>query len=82
MTERFIVKKDATLFEVYQMGLVKWLMDRGLVTIDRAIYFRYIEVFRVHRKSNNKTESVKLTADECGVTEKTIWKALREIGEK
>lgn len=76
MNENFVIAKNATKYEMYKTGLIKRLMDVGLLSINRAVYFRYYEVFLTHRKTNNKTESVKLTADECGVTEMTIWTAI------
>ena len=76
MTENFVIPKNASKYEMYKTGLIKRLMDIGLLSINRAVYFRYYEVYLAYLQTNNKTESVKLAADECGVAEMTIWRAI------
>jgi hypothetical protein len=76
--ENFVIPKDATLYEVYKSGIITWLMRRGVIPVPNAVHFRYYEIYQAYISQGiNKTKAVKLTADESGVTEKTIWKVLR-----
>lgn len=68
------IDTNDNLYEFYKKGIIQALYRKGNPP---AIYFRYYEVFLEYRKTNNKTNSVKLTADECGVEEKTIWRCLK-----
>ena len=67
---------EAPLFEFYKAGIIQALYKKGNPA---AMWYRYYEVFKEHNKEHNRTTSVKLSADECGVSEVTIWKAVKAI---
>lgn len=73
---RVTIDLEAPLYEFYKKGIIQALFQKGNPP---PIYFRYYEVFLRYNKTANRTESVKLTADECGASEITIWRAIKAI---
>jgi hypothetical protein len=67
---------DAPLYVFYKKGIIQALFQKGNPP---PIYFQYYTVFLRCNKTANRTESVKLTADECGTSEITVWRAVKAI---
>jgi hypothetical protein len=56
------------------------LTRKGLISVNSLAYFRYYETVKEHQKNGmNKTQAVKHASDDCKVSEKTIWKAVKLI---
>lgn len=68
------------ILELFDNGTMKALLDRGWISIDTYTYHRYHKVYQAYKSkglSNNK--AYQSASDECGVSEKTIRKAVRMI---
>jgi len=65
-----------TLADLFDAGIMKFLLNKGEHTINRYTYKRYVEVFEAYlKKSKNITRAVEYTSDECGCSERTINRA-------
>jgi len=67
-----------TLLEYFESGIIKELYLKGAVSVNFVTYHRYYKVYEAYKKkglSNNK--SYQFAADECGVCEMTIRKAVK-----
>lgn len=70
----------ASLYTFYKKGIIQALYKKGN---PNPIYYRYYECFLAYLdQGNNRTTSIKLASDECGVEERTLWKAVKAIEEK
>lgn len=68
------------LIDLYKNGTIKYLVDTGFISINKAVQFRYYEEFQEALKTcSSKTEAVWVTADVCGVSNRTIWRAINNV---
>jgi hypothetical protein len=73
-------KKEITINDFLKDGLIKRLMKAGIISANRAIYFRYYECVQVYVSQGfTKTKAVDLTADENRTDSRTVWRALKAI---
>ena len=71
---------SAPLYTFYKKGIIQALYKKGN---PNPIYYRYYECFLAYiDQGNNRTTSIKLASDECGINERTIQRAVKAIEEK
>ena len=66
-----------TMLELYENGVMDFLVKGGAISIDRYAYKRYYDVWMAYRdKGYGKQKSYDYTCDECGICETTLRKAI------
>ena len=64
--------------DIFEDGTMRYMLEKKLIT---PTVFRYVEISATvsfyQTQGHNKTQSVKITSDNCRVCEDTVWKALR-----
>lgn len=69
-----------TMLELYENGVMDFLVKNGALNIDRYAYKRYYDVWKAYKKqglSNNKAYTY--ASDETGVSEITVRKAVKFV---
>lgn len=66
--------------ELYQSGIMRELLDRGLITPSA---FRSLEIFievkNFELSGDKRTHAVEKTAEKCKISEISVWRAIRKI---
>jgi len=66
--------------EYYHNGIMKDLLNRGLITPTVYRYMDYfIEVKALEMKGVKTSHAVEQVSDKCRVCEDTVWKAMRKM---
>ena len=66
--------------ELYESGVMKELLNRGLIT---PTTFRSLEIFievkNLEMSGDKRTHAVEKTSIKCRLSENSVWRAIRKI---
>lgn len=68
--------------DLFEAGIMKYLLNRGGLPLEKFTYDRYNLVYQSYRKQGqSKTEAKYSASFECGCSEKTIERAVRWVNQ-
>jgi hypothetical protein len=66
--------------ELYDNGTIKFLYNRGMISIDVLCYFEYVQYYRERRSAgSNYTNAILDTAEKYQISTSTVKRALRTL---
>jgi hypothetical protein len=69
-----------TMWEHYEGGIIKELYNKGAISINVYVKFRYVQVYKAYEKQGlSKMQAYAHAAHECGVSERTIMRAIEMV---
>jgi len=72
--------ENYTIKDLFEVGIMKRLLNIGWVSVDKYTYERYNLVYQAYRdKGQIKTEAKFSASFECGCSEKTIERAVKAM---
>jgi hypothetical protein len=71
-----------TIKDLFEVGIMKRLLNVGWVSVDKYTYERYNLVYQAYRKKGQGKMEARFSASfECGCSEKTIERAVKAMNQ-